>query len=479
MRRPGPGGHPTQSRDMGNRPPRRKGVPPDSLASLPGRPPLKSESETEEEDSDSDEEAVHAAIPNPTPPQTPTSSQPAPTPTGTPVDEDHLTRNDRMEALEAPRRPTNTGAPGHRRAPGPQPSRPTVATVTLRVGEILGLMQGSSPIHVRTTTEEEHQNGPDYRDKGPLVMRFDGGCRGNPGRGGCGAAIFNRSGRVLWVARAAMEDTKTTNNRAEFRALLLGLRCAKGRGIKELVVEGDSKLAIDAMNRTKRVHDRALKSLLAECRNLERGFDSISFSHIRRGLNETADGLANEAMDEDAIRRPERDQATATQTEPGPEEPEEEEEATPSLEEGSAPGHQQGGSQQQAPGNRTEVQAQEELAKLYNAIRDAVLEREETGEQSETEERNSRTRILRALLGSRETTAITKEYIARQTANRQKKLSAIVTQLLREHTEQQTAATCLCLAATTLASRAIAQAPTLVPPSIFDCGGPEATIFYN
>lgn len=71
---------------------------------------------------------------------------------------------------------------------------------------------------------------------------FDGASRGNPGTAGAGALLVNENGETVWET-ARFLGTKT-NNEAEYTALILLLKAAKERGVKELKIYGDSKLVV-------------------------------------------------------------------------------------------------------------------------------------------------------------------------------------------------------------------------------------------
>ncbi|KAJ8613646.1 hypothetical protein CTAYLR_003129 [Chrysophaeum taylorii] len=128
----------------------------------------------------------------------------------------------------------------------------------------------------------------------PFVLYFDGGSRGNPGSGGCGAVVLNASGLPVVESWAFLDDPRTTNNVAEYCGLLLG---AKGLdGIDRCLICGDSKLVVSQVSGDWRCNDRRLKALRA--RVLE-ALDGTEFEiiHIPRHLNARADDLANHAMD--------------------------------------------------------------------------------------------------------------------------------------------------------------------------------------
>ena len=68
----------------------------------------------------------------------------------------------------------------------------------------------------------------------------DGACRGNPGMGGAGAVITDAAENVIWEGKEYLGHC--TNNIAEYRALILGLKGALSRDYKNLKVYMDSEL---------------------------------------------------------------------------------------------------------------------------------------------------------------------------------------------------------------------------------------------
>lgn len=126
------------------------------------------------------------------------------------------------------------------------------------------------------------------------VLRSDGGARGNPGPAGAGfvieadGATVCRAGRYLGV---------TTNNVAEYEALIWGLENVRALGYGEVSVYADSELVVKQLRGEYRVKNANLKPLFTRALALLRGFGSFEVGHVRREENHHADALANEAMD--------------------------------------------------------------------------------------------------------------------------------------------------------------------------------------
>ncbi|MET8243233.1 bifunctional RNase H/acid phosphatase [Streptomyces sp. NPDC005202] len=129
-----------------------------------------------------------------------------------------------------------------------------------------------------------------------FIVEADGGSRGNPGPAGYGAVVTDAAtGETL--AETAGYLGVATNNVAEYRGLLAGLRAAHERDPSAAVhVRMDSKLVIEQMSGRWKVKHPDLRPLAAEAaRVFPPG--QVTYEWIPREQNKRADRLANEAMD--------------------------------------------------------------------------------------------------------------------------------------------------------------------------------------
>jgi ribonuclease HI len=126
-------------------------------------------------------------------------------------------------------------------------------------------------------------------------LSTDGGARGNPGPAAFGYVVEAEDGHVL----AAHGETigTATNNVAEYRGLVAGMRKAAELGVTELEVLSDSELLVKQMRGEYRVKNDALRALWEEASDLEPRFAKVSYTAVRRVHNELADRLVNEALD--------------------------------------------------------------------------------------------------------------------------------------------------------------------------------------
>ncbi|NUL07515.1 bifunctional RNase H/acid phosphatase [Streptomyces lunaelactis] len=129
-----------------------------------------------------------------------------------------------------------------------------------------------------------------------FVVEADGGSRGNPGPAGYGAAVIDpRTGETL--AEAAEYIGVATNNVAEYKGLIAGLKAAKALDADASVrVRMDSKLVVEQMSGRWKIKHPDMKPLAAEAARILPS-SQVTYEWIPRENNKHADRLANEAMD--------------------------------------------------------------------------------------------------------------------------------------------------------------------------------------
>lgn len=129
-----------------------------------------------------------------------------------------------------------------------------------------------------------------------LQIFTDGAARGNPGPAGIGVVIFDEDKAVVEEYKEYIGDT--TNNTAEYRALLAGLKAAKKYVPCSISFCLDSELVVHQMKGLWRVKDANLSMLCAKARDLVRDFEKVEFRYVPREQNKHADKLANQALDQ-------------------------------------------------------------------------------------------------------------------------------------------------------------------------------------
>jgi len=125
------------------------------------------------------------------------------------------------------------------------------------------------------------------------VLCTDGGARGNPGPAAIGVVLNIVHERPVEISDVIGE---TTNNVAEYRALLRGLEEARRRGVTDLECRLDSELVVKQLNRVYKVRDADLAPLFIRVWNAAQAFRHIQFRSIPREENREADRLVNAAL---------------------------------------------------------------------------------------------------------------------------------------------------------------------------------------
>jgi ribonuclease HI len=134
------------------------------------------------------------------------------------------------------------------------------------------------------------------REEGYWRLYCDGASRGNPGPAGAGVVLIDPQGRER--VRKGRYLGRTTNNVAEYQALLLGLAEAHRLQITRLQVFADSELLVKQLTGRYRVKSPHLLPLWDEsCQALHR-FESYTITHVPREENRQADAAANQAIDQ-------------------------------------------------------------------------------------------------------------------------------------------------------------------------------------
>jgi len=128
-----------------------------------------------------------------------------------------------------------------------------------------------------------------------LVVHVDGGARGNPGPAAIGVVVSDAEGRLL--EEIAETIGETTNNVAEYRALLRGLERAHALGAEEVELVGDSELVAKQVTGQYKVKHAGLRPLHSEALHALAGFPRWSVRTVPRAQNAGADALVNAALD--------------------------------------------------------------------------------------------------------------------------------------------------------------------------------------
>ena len=128
-----------------------------------------------------------------------------------------------------------------------------------------------------------------------VVVHVDGGSRGNPGPAAGAAVISTPDGERL--AQASELLGVATNNVAEYRGLLLGLRRASELGATEVDLINDSELVAKQLSGVYKVKHPDMLPLHAQATAALRAFEHWSIRSVPREQNAQADALVNAALD--------------------------------------------------------------------------------------------------------------------------------------------------------------------------------------
>ena len=137
-----------------------------------------------------------------------------------------------------------------------------------------------------------------------LTIYTDGGARGNPGPAAIGVVIGDSSTSSGQVKKYKEYIGETTNNVAEYKAVIFALKKAKqilGKDTAKktaLAIHVDSELLYKQTRGEYKIMEEHLQPLFIEIWNLKQDFVDVNFFHVPREQNKEADKLVNEALDE-------------------------------------------------------------------------------------------------------------------------------------------------------------------------------------
>jgi len=127
-----------------------------------------------------------------------------------------------------------------------------------------------------------------------LIINTDGLSKGNPGPGAIGATLKNIHGKNVAVISQAIGIT--TNNVAEYKALIAALEKARILGAKEIEIRSDSELMVRQISGRYKIKSVSLAPLYLQVNKLLGKFAAVKIMHVPRELNAEADKFANAAI---------------------------------------------------------------------------------------------------------------------------------------------------------------------------------------
>lgn len=131
-----------------------------------------------------------------------------------------------------------------------------------------------------------------------LIIYTDGGARGNPGPAGIGVVVVDGDDENNILGQYKKYIGQTTNNQAEYQAVVLALQKAKGLKAQEVEVRLDSELICSQLNMEFKVKNKEFQDSFIKIWNLRQAFKKTIFKYVPREQNRLADKLVNQAIDE-------------------------------------------------------------------------------------------------------------------------------------------------------------------------------------
>ena len=128
-----------------------------------------------------------------------------------------------------------------------------------------------------------------------VIIFTDGAAVPNPGPAGIGATIKDEQGRL--INSISQSIGRTTNNQAEYRAVIAALENAIKLGASHVDMRSDSELLVRQINGQYRVKNASLKPLYQKVKQLQSQFASFNIKHIPGVENTEAHNLAGRALD--------------------------------------------------------------------------------------------------------------------------------------------------------------------------------------
>jgi len=127
-----------------------------------------------------------------------------------------------------------------------------------------------------------------------VIIHADGASRGNPGPAAIGATIKDEQGKL--IACISQGIGRTTNNQAEYRAVIAALEKAIRLGAEEVDINLDSQLVVKQISGEYRVKKPALKPLYQQVKQRQSLLKGFTIAYIPRRQNKEADRLASRAL---------------------------------------------------------------------------------------------------------------------------------------------------------------------------------------
>jgi acyl dehydratase len=151
------------------------------------------------------------------------------------------------------------------------------------------------PTHKASGKLFEEPETPSARQEGAYTANIDGAARGNPGPAAYGVVVRRPDGTTH--ESLGKYIGRTTNNVAEYYALIAALDYAAASGIKRLRVYSDSQLIVNQIKGLYKVKHPDLRPLHERAKKQAATLETFTIQYVPREQNRDADDLANAALD--------------------------------------------------------------------------------------------------------------------------------------------------------------------------------------
>src|SRR3984885_4466652 len=153
----------------------------------------------------------------------------------------------------------------------------------------------NKPAHKASGKLFEEPETPSAKGEGAYTANIDGAARGNPGPAAYGVVVRKPDGKTH--ESLGKYIGRTTNNVAEYYALIAALDYAAANGIRRLRVYSDSQLIVNQIKGIYKVKHPDLRPLHERAKKQAAGLESFTIQYVPREENRDADEMANAALD--------------------------------------------------------------------------------------------------------------------------------------------------------------------------------------
>ncbi len=165
--------------------------------------------------------------------------------------------------------------------------------ITQSTQQLLGLVQLVPGSHKKGSPTSVNDVKTATYEK--LITYSDGGSRGNPGPSASGFVLLDERSELIYEGGSFLGHT--TNNVAEYTAVLEALDMAKNFGARVVDMRMDSQLVANQMNGIYKIKNPDLSLIHHRIKELSTEFDKVSYSYVARAYNKLADGMVNKILD--------------------------------------------------------------------------------------------------------------------------------------------------------------------------------------